>query len=103
MSKQEVISHSSMEAETVALDKGLRTEGLPLQTLFDTVKLLLTHPNPLPDNHPRKTPRPKLLPRDTPSTQRTLHLLAPDVSKLVIAEDNESAIRVMQTGCNRKN
>ena len=36
--KQGAVSHSTAESEMVAADLGLRTEALPLMTLFDAVE-----------------------------------------------------------------
>ena len=43
--KQGCVSHSSTESEIVALDMGLRLDGLPAMTLWDTIIKVL---EPLP-------------------------------------------------------
>ena len=72
--KQPVIAHSSTEAEVVSLDMALHQEGLPVLTFWEEVV--------------------KLFGSKRPETRDPSKPLVP----FVIAEDNESAIKICRNG-----
>ena len=98
---QGCVSHSSAESEIVALDMGLRLDGLPAMTLWDTIINVL---EPLPKEVVKsesKTCADTLngLPADTQDLLIVDHLLTnvpklSDKCKMVIMEDNDAVIKM---------
>ena len=101
--KQGCVSHSSTESEIVALDMGLRLDGLPAMTLWDMIINVL---EPLPKEIVNKSDKSNTsvdklngLPADThelmmvdfaPSNVPELS----DRCKMIIMEDNDAVIKV---------
>ena len=101
--KQGCVSHSSTESEIVALDMGLRLDGLPAMTLWDMIIHVL---EPLPeaivnksDKSTTRADKLNVLPADThelmmvdfvPSNVPKLS----DRCKMIIMKDNDAVIKM---------
>ena len=99
--KQGCVSHSSTESEIVALDMGLRLDGLPAMTLWDTIiQVLEPIPNEDVDSDKTTNEGAKIgVPADI---QELLNVdfvptTVPNMSsrtKMVIMEDNDAVIKM---------
>ena len=83
-------SHSSTESEIAALEVAMRTEGLPLMSLWGSVMAAL---GTTPISELRQKPR--MVARGHPDPNNDRLLLNTNV---VIAEDNNAVIRILDNG-----
>ena len=96
--KQSATSHSSTEAELIALDAGLRLEGLPAMTLWDLILNVLDPDDSVAPNITRaKTDQ--LLPAEMQELMNVDYVPCnvPTLSKrckLIIMEDNDAVIKM---------
>jgi len=102
--KQGAVSHSSTEAEVIALEACLRMEGLPCLNLWD---LVIDVFDPLPPAETKTTTNQITLPQQPPSIYDILSnvdYVPPSAplprprTKLVIFEDNDSVIKISIKG-----
>ena len=94
--KQGAVSHSSTEAEIIALDTGLRIDGLPAMTLWDLVINVL---EPIKENVTPAVKKINLLPPETQELMNVDYMPTniPELSKrckLIIMEDNDAVIKM---------
>ena len=100
--KQSATSHSSTEAEVIALDAALRTEGIPLLQLWDeilTIMMPRTYYSPTQSHHP--TVRPVTTPEQILAQVDYVQDSLPAPTrrgKMVIFEDNVAVLRMIQKG-----
>jgi len=99
--KQGAVSHSSTEAELIALDAGLRLEGLPAMTLWDLIINVLEPETQIAQTDTRVNQF-KHLPGEIQELLNVDHVPTnvPEISsrcKLIIMEDNEAVIKM----CNK--
>ncbi|WP_288992749.1 DNA (cytosine-5-)-methyltransferase, partial [uncultured Marinobacter sp.] len=105
--KQGAISHSSTEAEIIALDAGLRMEGIPLVSLWELVIDTFAPEKEAKPNGPQKEANT----REVASTHRdplNIDYVPPSIpddsylwkhrAKLVICEDNDAVITMCTKG-----
>ena len=97
--KQTAVSHSSTEADTIASDSGLRLEGLPLLSMWDTVTdvlELLVGSSPM-HNKPKKTESLMAEKRMTDS----IYFVSPNArissqrASLFVSEDDDAVIKMI--------
>lgn len=100
--KQGAVSHSSSEAEIIALDAAVRMEGIPCLLLWELITDVLGKPVPHTPLRPRKTDksRPRELYAYLESVDYVPCSLPPsnNLTKLIIMEDNESVIQMIIKG-----
>ena len=106
--KQGAVSHSSSEAEIIALETSLRMEALPALELWDTIIDVFEPNAPLPfageqnlfahtaDNQKTTTPGPQHV-FDVDWVSTTLKA-SPHRTKLIVLEDNEAVIKMAIKG-----
>ena len=96
--KQTAVSHSSTEADTIAVDAGLRLEGLPLLSMWDTVTDELEPPvgSSALHNKPKKTESLMAAKRMTD----IIYFVSPKArissqrASLFVSEDNDAVIKM---------
>jgi hypothetical protein len=100
--KQSAVSHSSSEAEVVALDAALRLEGIPALTLWDQVIEILS-----PEAVHKESNESSSRQRNVSSRKHwseTLDYVPPNIDEpakkahLVILEDNDAVIKMVIKG-----
>ena len=97
--KQGAVSHSSTEAEIIALDMGLRLDGLPAMTLWD---LIINTLEPIEQPQEQPSAHSELMKTLPEETQELLNVdFVPtntselsDRCKLIIMEDNDAVIKM---------
>jgi DNA (cytosine-5)-methyltransferase 1 len=97
--KQGAVSHSSTEAEIIALDAGLRLDGLPSLTLWDLILNTLDPIDSKPEQSNACVDEQSLLPKDTQELLNVDYVPCniPELSdraKLLIMEDNDAVIKM---------
>ena len=110
--KQGAVSHSSSEAEIIAMDAALRMDGLLALELWDTVQTVLSsmpsnHNNAEPRKHQNQNRLRTLLPNDPWDNNDTSHTLSntdnvpsslpnPDrMANLTIFEDGVAVLKLL--------
>ena len=97
--KQGAVSHSSTEAEIIALDMGLRLDGMPAMTLWD---LIINTLEPIEQIQAQQSAQTELMTTLPAETQELLNVdfvptNVPELSdrcKLIIMEDNDAVIKM---------
>ena len=98
--KQDAVSHSSSEAEVIALDAALRLEGIPALLLCEIVLTVFGSGKPLAPTAPKLEPKRFSL-NDYLAAVDFVPCTLPKsigLAKLVIYEDNDSVIRMTVNG-----
>ena len=95
--KQTVVSHSTAESEIIALDTVLRTEGLPLLTLWEIIVDVFGQAaagRPARGRWPRAATQSRTI---GPSHDIAAGRPGP-TAKLIVAEDNDAVIKIITDG-----
>ena len=92
--KQGAVSHSSTEAEVIALDAAMRMEGIPMLMLWDQVIEVFSKEKP--NNQGTAKPNPENLSELIDFVPPALP--KPGKAKLLIMEDNEAVIKITIKG-----